>query len=149
MQEPVVEGESRRARWLSTLAQSAEVSLESLYAALAPHDRSVVVRPAEPGLVMVRGRIGEGGQRFNLGEMTVCRCTVRTADGRLGVGHVQGRSRRKAELVARLDLLLQQMPEAFRLLAPLERELAAAREVVAQKAAATKVEFFTLVRGDP
>ena len=39
-----------------------------------PHAR---LRGPETGLVMVRGRAGGGGAPFNLGEMTVTRCTVR------------------------------------------------------------------------
>ncbi len=33
---------------------------------------------------MVRGRAGGGGSAFNLGEMTVTRCSVRIATGQVG-----------------------------------------------------------------
>ena len=139
-----------RRRWLAVLARAPGAALESAVAAAgAPPCR--VVRAAETGLVMVRGRAGGTGERFNLGEMTVSRCTVTDDEGRLGVGWVAGRDRRKAEMVARLDLLLQR-PEGAglraRVVAPLAAAQAMARETRAAKAAATKVDFFTMVRGD-
>jgi alpha-D-ribose 1-methylphosphonate 5-triphosphate synthase subunit PhnG len=101
---------------------------------------------------MLRGRMGGTGARFNLGEMTVTRCAVRLADGTIGHGYVQGRDREKALLVARLDALLQTDGYRERLLAeligPLMTAQSEARAEAARKAAATRVEFFTLVRGD-
>jgi alpha-D-ribose 1-methylphosphonate 5-triphosphate synthase subunit PhnG len=101
---------------------------------------------------MLRGRAGGTGARFNVGEMPVTRCTVRLADGRVGHGWIQGRDRRKAELAAAFDALLQDegMRNALEasLLAPIAADLDARRATAARKAAATRVEFFTLVRGD-
>jgi alpha-D-ribose 1-methylphosphonate 5-triphosphate synthase subunit PhnG len=109
-----------------------------------------LLRRPEVGLVMLRGRAGGSGRRFNLGEMTVTRCAVRLADGTVGHGYVQGRDKAKAELVARFDALLQ--TDAGRdllpaLVEPLAAAQAAARAETARKAAATWVEFFTLARG--
>ena len=110
-----------------------------------------MLRQPEIGLVMVRGRMGGTGRRFNLGEMTVTRCAV-TGEGIIGHGYVQGRDKQKAELVARLDLLLQ-LPRyrddiERRVLQPLAKAEREQREAVARKAAATRVDFFTLVRGE-
>jgi alpha-D-ribose 1-methylphosphonate 5-triphosphate synthase subunit PhnG len=110
-----------------------------------------MLRQPEIGLVMVRGRMGGTGRRFNLGEMTVTRCAV-AGEGVIGHGYVQGRDKRKAELVARLDLLLQ-LPRCRedverRIVEPLAAAERDRREAVARKAAATRVEFFTLVRGE-
>ena len=111
-----------------------------------------VLKAAETGLVMVRGRAGGTGERFNLGEMTVSRCTLADGAGRIGVGMVAGRDRAKAELVARLDILLQDPahgPALERdLIAPLAARIEGARAERAARAAATKVDFFTMVRGD-
>jgi alpha-D-ribose 1-methylphosphonate 5-triphosphate synthase subunit PhnG len=101
---------------------------------------------------MARGRAGGTGQRFNLGEITVTRCAVQSADGLIGHGYVAGRDRRKAELVASFDALLQapgRRPMLLeRVVEPLAAVQAEARAATARKAAATRVEFFTMVRGD-
>ena len=112
---------------------------------LPPHS---LLRGPEIGLVMVRGRQGGDGGPFNLGEMTVTRCSVRLADGSLGHAYVAGRDQRQAELAALLDACLQQ-PELHDVLLaeivePLATMQAEAAALVARKAAATKVEFFTM-----
>ncbi len=66
-----------------------------------------VLRGPESGLVMVRGRAGGGGAPFNLGEMTVTRCTVRTESGLVGHAYIAGRDERRAELAALADALMQ------------------------------------------
>ena len=101
---------------------------------------------------MVRGRVGGDGNRFNLGEMTMTRSAVRLENGVTGLGYVQGRSRRHAELTAVLDAMLQS-PETAQtvsrgVIEPLFNEQTQRRETRARKAAATKVEFFTMVRGE-
>lgn len=108
------------------------------------------LRPPETGLVMVRGRIGGTGAKFNMGEVPVTRCALRLASGTVGVAWVQGRDARHAEWAARLDALLQE--PAYheqihtRVIAPLAAAQASRRDVAARKAAATKVEFYTLAR---
>jgi alpha-D-ribose 1-methylphosphonate 5-triphosphate synthase subunit PhnG len=100
---------------------------------------------------MVRGRIGATGAPFNLGEMTVTRCTVRLATGEVGHAHVQGRDKAHATRAAVVDALMQ-TAEAGQIersvLQPLGLDEQARRRARAAKAAATKVEFFTLVRGE-
>jgi alpha-D-ribose 1-methylphosphonate 5-triphosphate synthase subunit PhnG len=146
------EGEAGRARWLGILAQAPREALERAWEALEPGPEAEVLRRPEVGLVMLRGRMGGTGRRFNLGEVTVARASVRLADGTVGHGYVRGRDKAKALLVARFDALLQ--TEAARgelldgLVEPLARERAAERAELARKAAATRVEFFTLVRGE-
>jgi len=109
------------------------------------------LRAPETGGVMVRGRAGGTGAPFNLGEMTVTRCALRLEDGSVGHAWVQGRDRDKARIAALVDALMQG-PAAAALeaavIAPLREEAAAARRARAAKAAATKVDFFTLVRGE-
>src|SRR4030081_2811810 len=65
------------------------------------------LRQPENGLVMVRGRIGGDGARFNLGEATVSRAAVRLATGEVGVGYALGRDRTKARMIALCDALIQ------------------------------------------
>jgi alpha-D-ribose 1-methylphosphonate 5-triphosphate synthase subunit PhnG len=149
-QEPSSET-TQRQRWLAVLARAATDQLEACWAA-TDHPACTLLRQPEFGLVMARGRAGGSGQRFNLGEITVTRCVVRSVDGHIGHGYVAGRDRRKAELVARFDALLQAPERRAALLArvvePLAPAQAEARAAQARKAAATRVEFFTLVRGD-
>src|SRR5262245_17606675 len=93
--------------WLSVLARSAPERLESMWQAMQPAVISRLVRPPGVGLAMVRARAGGTGMRFNLGEVAVSRCAVAVEPGLLGIGYVQGRRPRHAELVAVFDALLQ------------------------------------------
>ncbi len=110
------------------------------------------LREPENGLVMVRGRIGGDGAPFNLGEATVTRAAVRLATGEMGFGYVLGRDRQKARLVALCDALWQSNEFAdaveAKVLAPLRAARIAERNRKAQETAATRVDFFTLVRGE-
>jgi alpha-D-ribose 1-methylphosphonate 5-triphosphate synthase subunit PhnG len=110
------------------------------------------VRQPEHGLVMARGRIGGGGAPFNLGEVTVTRAVVRLQSGEVGFGHVLGRDKERALLVAKLDALWQAPAtrgavEAA-VLAPVRRRLAADDAETRRRTEATRVNFFTLVRGE-
>jgi alpha-D-ribose 1-methylphosphonate 5-triphosphate synthase subunit PhnG len=140
--------EPARRHWMSVLARAAADELESC---LADHGGAPAyqrLRGPESGLVMVRGRAGGGGAPFNLGEMTVTRCTVRTAAGQVGHSYVAGRDARQAELAAVLDALLQDPARGAALrdgvITRLAAGQAASRTEVAQKAAATKVQFFAM-----
>lgn len=139
---------SARASWMGLLARAKPDRLTQLFPDLPPHD---LLRPPEIGAVMVQGRSGAIGQPFNLGEMTVTRCALRLATGEIGHAHVQGRDKAHATRAAVLDALLQTDQAAgltASVLAPLQAEEAARRAARAGKAATTRVEFFTLVRGE-
>lgn len=141
-----------RQRWLGVLAKSLPTELEAAWGQLADPPAMDFLRRPETGLVMARGRAGGTGQRFNLGEVTVTRCSVQSQVGFVGHGYVRGRNKRHAELVARFDALCQEPDRRPALISgviePLERAQAARRECTARRAAATRVEFFTLVRGE-
>src|ERR687891_2822991 len=98
--------QEQRRRWLAVLARAATAQLEACWAETGQPALTLLRQP-ETGLVMARGRAGGTGQRFNLGEITVTRCAVQSADGYIGHGYVAGRDKRKAELVASFDALLQ------------------------------------------
>ena len=144
--------ETDRRLWLSVLAKAPANRLEELFETLPEQPTWSTIRPAETGMVMVRGRLGGDGNRFNLGEMTMTRGAVRLGNGVTGLGYVQGRSRRHAELTAVLDAMLQSTETnsvvSARIIEPLAREQRDARDIRARKAAATKVEFFTMARGE-
>lgn len=146
----VTEPSSQRQRWLALLARTDEQELTSCLEGLTPPPDYELLRAPEVGLVMVRGRAGGTGRRFNLGEMTVTRAALRLPDGTVGHGHVAGRARRRAKLVALFDALLQQGSYTetirLRLLDPVARRRDSQRERVRRQAAATRVDFFTMAR---
>lgn len=141
-----------RQGWLRCLAHADPAELEAAWSRLDRQPSYEMLRPPEIGLAMVRGRQGGSGRPFNLGEMTVTRCAVRLVDGRVGVGYVAGRAPRHAELVAVFDGLLQdearQASLQASLIAPLAAQQARRRAAASERAARTKVDFFTMVRGD-
>ncbi len=98
-----------RKDWMSTLAKADAARLLEAWETVPPAARPdyELLRPAEIGLVMVRGRTGGTGDRFNLGEMTVTRCAVRLANGETGLSWRSGRDKRAAEVAAVLDGMLQ------------------------------------------
>ncbi len=150
--EPAIgpeKGTAARQRWMRLFALADAERLRAALPENPPEAR--LLRPPEIGLVMVRGRIGGGGAPFNLGEMPVVRCAVALADGTIGHAHVAGRDRDKAKAAATLDALMQTdaAPAIERdLLTPLEDELRRRDAERDAKTAATRVDFFTLVRGD-
>ncbi len=146
------EVEGRRG-WMGLLARARPDRLAALVTSemQAELEAATWLRRPEVGAVMVRGRIGGTGTPFNLGEMTVTRCALRLASGAVGIAQVQGRDRGHAARAALVDALLQGPGAAAvraAVLAPLAADEAARRADTAAKAAATRVEFFTLVRGE-
>ena len=127
-------------------------------AAIAGHLDAIAVpahedlREPESGLVMLRGRIGGDGAPFNLGEATVARAAVRLSTGEVGFGYTLGRDQQKARMIALCDALLQsdEFSQAVEteVLAPLRSQLISERNRRDCEAAATRVEFYTLVRGE-
>ena len=141
-----------RQRALGLLARAAAPELTAALAELFPDNGARELKPVETGLVMLRGRAGGDGAPFNLGEATLTRAIVELPSGERGYGHVLGRDARHARAVAVLDALWQS-DEAratieARVLAPIAERLAAERRQAEAETAATKVDFFTLVRGE-
>ncbi len=141
-----------RKRTVDLLARAERQELLAAWDALAEKPVAQPVRGPETGLVMVRGRIGGGGAPFNLGEVTVTRATVRLASGSVGHAHALGTDREKARLSAIFDALWQE--EATRgfveqtLLSPIANRIAGEAGRKAGETAATRVDFFTMVRGE-
>ncbi len=140
-----------RKEWMGLLARAPEAALMALWKDFGEQPDFKWLRAPEVGGVMVRGRTGGTGAPFNLGEMTVTRCSLALLDGTVGHGYVQGRSKAKAEAAALVDALMQ-TPAADtvreKVIGPLTQQMQAAKTDRAAKAAATKVEFFTMVRGE-
>lgn len=132
-------------------AQASEAELEQALDAVGPLPDAEDIRAPEQGLVMLRGRIGGDGAPFNLGEATVTRATVRIGDT-LGYAYLLGRCEQKARLAAIVDALGQDARWQGRLedalVAPVTARRAAERQAEAADIAKTRVNFFTLVRGE-
>src|ERR1700761_4362684 len=143
--------QARRKAAMAVLAHSDSVDMAERLGgvALPAHEN---LREPENGLVMVRGRVGGDGALFNLGEATVSRAAVRLATGEIGFGYALGRDREKARMIALCDALIQSSDHAQavenEVLAPLRATVAAARKRKAEQTAATRVDFYTMVRGE-
>ena len=137
-----------RQHWMSVLARAPAEAIESGLTRDGELPAWTRVRGPETGLVMVRGRAGGSGSPFNLGEMTVTRCTVLLESGIAGHAYIAGRDERRAELAAVADAMLLDPERSAGLRDSLIRPLAAAqreqRQTRAEKAAATRVEFFAM-----
>jgi alpha-D-ribose 1-methylphosphonate 5-triphosphate synthase subunit PhnG len=140
-----------RKRAMGLLARASAAELQAGWQSIEPKPDVHPVRGPETGLVMVRGRIGGGGDPFNLGEATVSRATVRLGSGEIGHGQLLGNDREKARLAAVFDAL-HQRPEhrqaVEQLIDAVESRIDAEDRKQAEETAATRVDFFTMVRGD-
>jgi alpha-D-ribose 1-methylphosphonate 5-triphosphate synthase subunit PhnG len=147
---PIDTGPRRAA--MALLAQARAPEMQQGLAAVLDPLRYVELRPVATGLVMLRGRIGGDGPPFNLGEATVTRASVRMETGEVGFSYLLGRDHDKARLAAVCDALWQSDSRRAgierHVLAPIRERLERERAAKREQAAATRVDFFTLVRGE-
>jgi alpha-D-ribose 1-methylphosphonate 5-triphosphate synthase subunit PhnG len=140
-----------RRDWMGVLARAPAAELAEAFARLGAEPAARWLRAPEIGLAMVRGRAGGTGAPFNLGEVTVTRAALALADGTVGHAYIAGRDPEKARVAALCDALLQG-PAAARVMhavvLPMQELMARGRAERAGKAAATKVDFFTVARGE-
>ena len=143
---------SARQALMRASAEASEAELEAALAQLGELPAAEELRPPQTGLVMLRGRMGGSGPAFNLGEATVTRAALRLESGAIGFSYLLGRSHRRARLAALVDALGQDADYRARLeailVAPVTARSVAADARVRAETAATKVDFFTLVRGE-
>ena len=141
-----------RRQWAMALCAEAEHSdLEAVLSILQDQGSVEDLRRPETGLVMVRGRMGGDGAPFNFGEATVTRAVVRLESGEVGFAYQLGRDAQKARMAATIDALLQSPRhnrEVEQALKPVELRLAGNRSMRERRTAATRVNFFTMVRGE-
>lgn len=143
--------QAQRKAAMAVLAHSAAAEIAGHLAdvAVPAHEN---LREPENGLVMLRGRIGGDGAPFNLGEATVSRAAVRLASGEVGFGYTLGRDAQKAQMIALCDAMVQSADFSAeveaKVIAPLRAGLIAERNRKAEETAATRVDFYTMVRGE-
>jgi alpha-D-ribose 1-methylphosphonate 5-triphosphate synthase subunit PhnG len=141
-----------RAEWLGLLARAPALALHQAASPVLADLTTTWLRRPELGLVMLRARIGNSGDRYNVGEAIVARCAVRarTADSRcvVGVGYVLGRDLRQAEQIAGVDAMLQapqwQALAWQQVIEPLRERVAQHHAEYRAAAEATRVRFYTL-----
>lgn len=148
----LTDDQKQRKHWMSALARALPEEVEQAWDETPDKPGYSFLRAPQIGLAMVRGKTGAQGEVFNLGEIPMTRASVRLDSGTVGHGYVAGRRPRHAELCALFDALAQEQGRREDVLSRVVRPL----EVAAHKrktkrnrqTEATKVEFFTMVRGD-
>lgn len=144
--------QSERQSWMSVLARTDFLHLKKLWEPLNLSPDHQVIRAPETGLVQVQSRMGSTGNPFNMGDMTVTRSVIKLAEGEMGYSYVKGRNKEHAHLAALIDALMQtpaygaalQRQIIEPLITTMEEHVHARR----QQIATSKVEFFTMVRGE-
>jgi alpha-D-ribose 1-methylphosphonate 5-triphosphate synthase subunit PhnG len=141
-----------RQQWMSILAKSSSLELEDAWQEAPERPEYRHLHKPETGSIMVRAIAGGSGVRFNLGEVTATRCTIQIEKGHVGSACILGLDHRHAELAAIFDGLLQDplhYPKIFNsVVSRLKISCDKRKEEVSKKSAATKVDFFTMVRGE-
>lgn len=141
-----------RQRWMSILARATPDELENFWET-SPHRCELkILRKPEVGMIMVKGKVGGTGSKFNIGEMTVTRCSVQLESGTVGHCYRPGRHLESAKIAAACDALMQEKDAAEglekTLIQPIELRLKNQKVKRRSQTEATKVDFFTLVRGE-
>lgn len=143
---------AERQRWMAVLAHCPPQALAERWQALNLRPEYDTLRPAETGLVQLKARAGATGATFFAGDATLTRAAVRLASGICGYSWVLGRDKPHAERCALVDALMQDKQHYPTLLETLINPLAANREARQRQREAevnaSRVDFFTLVRGD-
>jgi alpha-D-ribose 1-methylphosphonate 5-triphosphate synthase subunit PhnG len=144
--------QKQRKHWMSALSQALPEEVEQAWEETQNKPGYAFLRMPQMGLAMVRGTTGAGGEAFNLGEITMTRASVRLDSGKIGHGYVAGRRPRHAELCAVFDALAQEPDRKedvlSRVVGLLERAAHKRKTARQRQTDATKVEFFTMVRGE-
>lgn len=149
---PADKSSEGRQRLMKLCAHATAAELDAAMTALGGNPAHELLRAPEVGLVMLRGRIGGDGAPFNAGEASVTRAVVRLASGEMGFAYLLGRAPEKARIAALVDAIAQSPAMAARVEETLLKIVASRveRERAGRRAetAATRVQFFTLVRGE-
>jgi len=143
---------TERSDWMSVLAQSEFADLERLWLQQQIEAEYQIIRQPEIGLAQVRARMGGTGRSFNIGDTTLTRAVVKLNSGELGYSYLQGRNKTHAEIAALIDGLLQtqRYHESLRssVIEPLTADKQEREQQRAKEVASSKVDFFTMVRGE-
>jgi alpha-D-ribose 1-methylphosphonate 5-triphosphate synthase subunit PhnG len=146
----MTELQGRRQSAMAVYARATAAELDAALERIGRPQQAEDLRASEMGLVMARGRIGGTGAPFNAGEVSVTRAAVRLPTGETGIAYQLGRDRAKARTAAVLDALWQtaRRNEVEAALDPIRARIAEEKLLKERRVAATKVDFFTMVRGE-
>ncbi|MFH2058198.1 MAG: phosphonate C-P lyase system protein PhnG [Pseudomonadota bacterium] len=141
-----------RKDWIGLLGSADPADLESALEKLNPTlEYTHIVKP-ETGMLMVQAKADGSNGRFNLGEITISKCILQINGQYMGAGWTMGSNLRHAELAALFDGLFQdpvfQKTLDNTLIPLLKEKQQALNDCRLKDAADTKVEFFTLKRGE-
>ena len=143
--------ENRR-RWMGVLAKASSHSLKQIFETIEDRPDYRWLRAPEIGMVMVRGRQDGVSRPFNMGELTVTRCALEVEGGIVGTAYVMGRDRNHAANAALADAMLQDPSRhddlISRVIEPLDQLRQRQIAKLARQTSSTRVEFFTLARGE-
>lgn len=141
-----------RQAWMAVLATADTDALMAFSDSVIATESFQDIRTAEVGLTQVRGRMGGTGSAFNLGDMTITRCVTRSQAGHYGYSYVAGRCKLHAQRAAELDALLQSESHYQQVMNTVVQPLLDAQQqqdrANREKTESTRVNFFTLVRGE-
>nr|WP_320193242.1 phosphonate C-P lyase system protein PhnG [uncultured Desulfobacter sp.] len=141
----------QRKEWIGLLGSADPHWLEQQKESLGLDLTADVMVQPETGMIMMQARQDGAGPRFNLGEVTVSRCILKL-DGVMGYAMVMGCNLQHAKLAALFDAMFQ-MPntgDSLRknLVPELRRMKKERRDKEAWDVRSSKVEFFTMKRGE-
>ncbi len=143
---------SARQRAMAVFARATSEELEAGLVASGCAMDCADLRTPETGLVMARGRISGTGAPFNVGEVTVTRAAVRNSSGQTGFSYVLGRDQQRARLAAIADAYWQGAGQRDliekHVITPVAKRLAAEKQRRREEVAPTRVDFFTMARGE-
>jgi alpha-D-ribose 1-methylphosphonate 5-triphosphate synthase subunit PhnG len=138
------DGDRARPEWMSALSCARREDLDERWAAFAGVQFTWLKKP-EFGAALVRGRMNGKEAEFNIGELTLTRCSVQLEQGEVGLAYVPGCDKRHAMMAAVLDALLQGngalAAEAKRLVADLVEKRDVRRDLARTKTQASSVDF--------
>ncbi len=143
---------SERQGWMSVLARTDFLHLKNLWEPLNLSPHYQVIRQPETGLIQVQSRMGGTGNPFNIGDMTVTRSVIKLPEGEMGYSYIKGRNKDHALLAALIDALMQTstycVPLMQQVIEPLMATMQEQTQARREQVATSKVEFFTMVRGE-
>ncbi len=144
--------EKNRKNALSILAKSALSNIVECWDSVDIDPVFSFLKKPEVGMVMVRAKAGGDGQQFNMGEMTVTRCVIQLDSKEIGYGYTSGRNPKKSKIIAVIDACFQvntlNKTIENNIISPLENILMEKESKQKNKVDSSKVDFFTMVRGE-
>lgn len=143
---------ARRQHWMSVLARADWADIEHRWKSVGIDLPYTILREPEIGLAQIRGKMANKGDVFNVGDTTITRASVQFKNDVVGHCYTMGRNLDKALTCAVIDGVLQHDQHnqvvMDAVIAPLQQAFIEKRKHRKQEIETSKVDFFTLVRGD-